>query len=122
MTGLTVSETSHATTALRTAGQDLSHYAPRTHTVLVSRDDPASWPDTQDLRAGFLGFDKPLVPVMLEARLGEDPDTAARNLYAELHRLDAAGLDVILLESPPADPAWRGVEDRLQRAAAPRDA
>ena len=43
---------------------------------------------------------------------------AARHLYDTLHQLDALGVDAILVEQPPVEPAWRAVQDRLQRAAA----
>lgn len=122
VTGLPVYEQRQATVRLRTAGQDLSHYAPRTPTLLVQRDDPASWPEVAGQPLGFLGFDAPPVPVAMDLRLPDDPALAAHRLYAELHRLDAAGLALILVEAPPAGPAWDGVRDRLGRAAAPRDA
>jgi len=32
--------------------------------------------------------------------------------------VDALGVDAILVEQPPVEPAWRAVQDRLQRAAA----
>jgi L-threonylcarbamoyladenylate synthase len=38
-------------------------------------------------------------------------------LYAALHAADAAGSAIILIERPPDTPAWRGVRDRLARAA-----
>ena len=44
------------------------------------------------------------------------PGSYARALYANLRRLDAAGADLILIESPPDTPAWAGVLDRLRRA------
>jgi L-threonylcarbamoyladenylate synthase len=31
--------------------------------------------------------------------------------------MDSTGADLILVEAPPADPAWLGVNDRLRRAA-----
>jgi len=34
-----------------------------------------------------------------------------------LRAMDAAGADLIVVESPPADAAWQGVNDRLRRAA-----
>ena len=43
-------------------------------------------------------------------------------LYAALRRLDARGFDVLLAELPPHTAAWAAVNDRLKRAAAPRDA
>ena len=43
-------------------------------------------------------------------------------LYAALRRLDARGFDMLLAELPPHTAAWAAVNDRLKRAAAPRDA
>jgi L-threonylcarbamoyladenylate synthase len=43
---------------------------------------------------------------------------AARQLFADLRAFDAAGVDTVLVESPPAGAEWDGVRDRLQRAAA----
>ena len=47
-----------------------------------------------------------------------DAEAFARALYAELHRCDAAGAEVIIVETPPDSPEWSGVADRLRRAAA----
>jgi L-threonylcarbamoyladenylate synthase len=41
----------------------------------------------------------------------------AHDLYANLRLLDAAGVDLILIEAPPPDEEWRAVSDRLGRAA-----
>jgi L-threonylcarbamoyladenylate synthase len=43
---------------------------------------------------------------------------AAHDLFAALHDFDAEGVGLIWVETPPADAAWDGVRDRLQRAAA----
>ena len=50
-------------------------------------------------------------------RMPAAPDGYARRLYAVLHALDDAGTAVVLVERPPADAAWAGVRDRLERAA-----
>ena len=47
-----------------------------------------------------------------------DAEAAAQDLFAALRMLDASGAPLIWIETPPADPAWEGVRDRLQRAAA----
>ena len=49
-------------------------------------------------------------------RLPADPAAYARELYAALHALDDDGCAVVLVEEPPAGPAWAGVRDRLARA------
>jgi L-threonylcarbamoyladenylate synthase len=47
-----------------------------------------------------------------------DAEAFARAIYAELHRCDEAGADLIVVESPPDLPEWSGIADRLRRAAA----
>ena len=47
-----------------------------------------------------------------------DAEAFARAIYAELHRCDEAGAELIVVEAPPDLPEWSGIADRLQRAAA----
>lgn len=47
-----------------------------------------------------------------------DPQEVASQLYAELHRLDDAKYDRIIVQLPPNTDDWRAVRDRLTRAAA----
>jgi L-threonylcarbamoyladenylate synthase len=47
-----------------------------------------------------------------------DPAAAAHELFAALRELDASGASLIWVETPPEEPAWEGVRDRLRRAAA----
>ena len=51
-------------------------------------------------------------------RQPDDPLAAAHELFAVLRALDEPGVARIAVELPPDDPAWDGVRDRLQRAAA----
>jgi L-threonylcarbamoyladenylate synthase len=46
-----------------------------------------------------------------------DAEAFARALYAELHACDEAGADSIVVEALPPTAEWRGIADRLQRAA-----
>lgn len=46
-----------------------------------------------------------------------DAEAFARAIYAELHRCDAAGAELIVVEALPDAPAWRAIADRLRRAA-----
>jgi L-threonylcarbamoyladenylate synthase len=113
-TGLAVLEAPGEHPPPRTAGQDISHYAPRTRALLVARADRPDLPP----RVGYLGFDAPAMPVARDIRLPPEPAAAARVLYAALRELDAAGLDLILVQRPPSGPEWAGVRDRLERATA----
>lgn len=106
----------------RASGTLLAHYAPDAKVRLM---------DAQQLQAGLdmLGADathlgvyarNPLqapFPVVLR-RMPDDPAAAARELFAMLREFDAAGVRLLWIETPPATPAWEGVRDRLQRAAA----
>ena len=47
-----------------------------------------------------------------------DAKAFARALYAELHRCDEAGAEMIVVEALPEGEEWRAVADRLKRAAA----
>jgi L-threonylcarbamoyladenylate synthase len=47
-----------------------------------------------------------------------DAEAFARAIYAELHRCDEAGAELIVVEAPPELPEWSGVADRLKHAAA----
>jgi len=49
----------------------------------------------------------------------DDPAAAAHELFSVLRELDDEGVQLIWVEEPPVGPAWEGVRDRLQRAAAP---
>jgi len=44
------------------------------------------------------------------------PDRYAAMLYATLRDWDARGIDTIVVEMPPNEPAWLAVRDRLRRA------
>jgi L-threonylcarbamoyladenylate synthase len=46
-----------------------------------------------------------------------DPAGYSAGLYAALHRFDHAGLDRIIVETPPDGDGWLAVRDRLKRAA-----
>ncbi len=41
----------------------------------------------------------------------------ARAIYAELHQCDEAGAELIIVETTPPGKEWRGIADRLNRAA-----
>lgn len=51
-------------------------------------------------------------------RMPRRPQAAAQALFADLRDLDAMGVQLIWVETPPDTPEWAGVRDRLERAAA----
>lgn len=93
--------------APRVSGSLEAHYAPRTPLRLLPASELAA------ARASAIAAGQRAL--LLE--LGDDPVEAAHELYAGLRRLDAAGVDLILVAQPPSDDAWRGIADRLRRAA-----
>ena len=50
-----------------------------------------------------------------------DPQAFAARLYSELHLADQQGWDWIAVTKPPDTPEWAGIQDRLQRASAPKE-
>jgi L-threonylcarbamoyladenylate synthase len=47
-----------------------------------------------------------------------DAAACVQELFAVLREIDATGVKLIWVETPPRVPDWDGVRDRLQRAAA----
>jgi L-threonylcarbamoyladenylate synthase len=115
--------------APRVSGSLASHYAPSAPVALF--DSVALRHRLLALRAG------PALVVGVYSRLMSQADLAgsahaklvfrpmpndaaavAHELFAVLRELDDAGVSAIWVEQPPPGPAWDGVRDRLQRAAA----
>jgi len=116
---------------LREAGRDAprasgtleAHYAPRAKLRLM----PA---DQLRVALGVLGkssvnpvavYSRTVTPdrsVRAHRAMPDNPIAAAHELFAALRDLDATGASLIWVETPPDAPAWEGVRDRLQRAAA----
>lgn len=107
----------------KASGTLAAHYAPRARVRLM---------DARELADALRRPDRPAEPCVVWARaavtglpsgwllrrMPDDAASAARELFAALHEFDAWGAAWIWVESPPADDAWDGVRDRLQRAAA----
>ena len=102
-------------------GMLLHHYAPRTPVRIQSHN--SEFRCQQDgLRIGLVAFRSPsntswyqVVEVL--SKKG-DLQEAAANLFAALHRLDAAGLDLIVAEPLPKTGLGLAIMDRLERASA----
>jgi len=93
------------------------HYAPQTPVRLV----PSHALDAEIAKLGagaaVLAFSRPDERVDYWLRMPRDAEGYAKRLYGALRELDEARCDAILIESPPAEPAWDAVLDRLRRAA-----
>jgi len=112
--------------APRASGTLVSHYAPRARVRLM---DAAQIEAALSVLGPALPGGPPPVAVYSRSvaataarfpqrSMPDDPAAAAHELFAALRELDASGAPLIWIETPPADPRWDGVRDRLQRAAA----
>jgi L-threonylcarbamoyladenylate synthase len=97
--------------APRSPGQLASHYAPSGR-VRLNADHAR--PD--EILLGFGPVDAPL-----NLSPSGDLVAAAANLFACLHQLDAMGAKAIAVSPIPEHGLGRAINDRLRRAAAPRD-
>ncbi len=108
----------------RVSGSLPGHYAPRTPLLMVPpgvlRAEVAARL-AQGLNVAVLGRETHPAPGqyrgVLWQRTVTGPAGYAHYLYAHLRALDAAAVDLILVEAPPKTDAWLAVNDRLARAA-----
>ncbi|TCS36200.1 L-threonylcarbamoyladenylate synthase [Paucimonas lemoignei] len=107
--------------APRASGTLEAHYAPATPVALVQSQELAETVrqlGNNSKRAAVMRRGSgELAGASAQLALPDEPVAYAHGLYAGLRELDAAGADIILIEAPPTDAAWQGVNDRLRRAA-----
>lgn len=101
-----------------------THYATRAEVIAV---EPADVPVALATAHGRIGLLAPRSAIAAWSRPGvvaralpDDVDGMARELYAAMRELDAAGVDVVIAALPPAVGLGEAVGDRLRRAAGPR--
>ena len=110
-----------ADNAPRVSGSLAAHYAPVTPMRLVAAERIE-----QQLTESLAQGKRTIVLARRPAPAGThhphwliaaaDAISYAQDLYANLRRLDQAGADLILVETPPQTEEWRAVCDRLARA------
>ena len=107
--------------APRASGTLAAHYAPRTPVVLVASDELNAKLKalvTSGKRIALMHYaGADFAGLVAQRALPATPDAYAHHLYATLRELDHAGADAIVVEWPPQDDRWHGVNDRLRRAA-----
>lgn len=116
---------SAAGTAPKASGTLAAHYAPRARLRLMDAATLQTALDVLDAEAARMAtYSRAILhsnnPKLLRRSMPAQAQAAAQELFAVLRELDAAGVDLIWVETPPADASWDGVRDRLQRAAAAR--
>lgn len=92
------------------------HYAPRARVVVLEASALAGAAVTGAAvisRSPIEG----LPPGVHSVVLPPGAEGFGARLYATLHRLDAAGVPLVLVEAPPPGDDWLAVQDRLCRAA-----
>jgi L-threonylcarbamoyladenylate synthase len=119
----------------RSPGQQPRHYAPRAKMVVSPQPEadvknlvgtvnrigwlrlPSTDPSTPGAglsRDGSVEIDSLVIIDMVNEPIGY-----AARLYAALHKLDDAQVDVIVVDLPPGNTEWLAIHDRLRRAAHP---
>src|SRR5712675_2397267 len=102
---------------LKSPGMLKKHYSPKAKLLVLN------WRDDADLRAQLSTLNPQLSTCFIIAHtkipagesfadvsvMPHDAEAFARALYAELHRCDAAGAELIVVETPPESPEWSGV-------------
>nr|WP_207793994.1 L-threonylcarbamoyladenylate synthase [Ramlibacter algicola] len=109
--------------APRASGTLEAHYAPRARLRLMEAGALQTALDVLGAEARNIAvWSRAILRTpaagVVRRRMPDDAAEAARLLFAVLREFDDQGVQLIWIETPPADAAWDGVRDRLQRAAA----
>ncbi|MCZ4053094.1 L-threonylcarbamoyladenylate synthase [Oxalobacter sp. OxGP1] len=111
-------------TAPRASGTLASHYAPGTPVAIVPSKrlfQTLELLENHHRKVALLHFS--LLPAERKIALAGEvslycsPDIYAHQLYVALRNLDMVGADVLIVEETPQGETWKGVNDRLRRAA-----
>jgi L-threonylcarbamoyladenylate synthase len=111
---------------LRSPGLLQKHYSPKAKLLVLN------WRDDADLKSQIANRKSQIqnchviahtkIPLVENfsgvSVIPHDAEAFARAIYAELHRCDEAGADLIVVEAPPETSEWVGIADRLRRASA----
>jgi L-threonylcarbamoyladenylate synthase len=111
---------------LKSPGLLRTHYAPRARLVVWS------WHDEAELCRRTSGSGVPIAAIHVIAHtcipsresfgriavIPHDAEAFARSIYAELHRCDQTGAELIIVEAVPETDEWAAISDRLNRASA----
>ena len=109
--------------APRASGMLESHYAPKAKLRLMDAQALQTALDILDTDAKNIAVYSrqqmhSAATTILFRRMPEDAFQAAQQLFATLRELDQPDIKLIWVETPPEDPVWDGVRDRVTRAAA----
>jgi L-threonylcarbamoyladenylate synthase len=110
---------------LKSPGQLTKHYVPKAKLMILK------WENETDLKAQLAAVKSAgahrhvIAHTHIPSQAGfssvsvipHDAEAFARALYAELHRCDERGAELIIVEAPPETSEWRAIVDRLKRAS-----
>lgn len=107
----------------RASGRLAAHYAPAARLRLMDAQALQTSLDLLGAEAAHIAVYarcalRTRAQAIVLRRMPDDAGATAQQLFAVLRGFDAAGVKLIWVETPPADPDWEGVRDRLERAAA----
>ena len=100
---------------IKAPGQHLLHYSPRTPLRLFT--SRAVLLKNATARSAALLLGAGAVPNCTYFELNNNASDVAQQLYDTLHKMDALGAEILLIEAPPAAPEWLAILDRLTRAS-----
>jgi L-threonylcarbamoyladenylate synthase len=100
---------------IKAPGQHALHYSPRTPMRLFS--SRTALISQANARSAALLLGAGAVPNCPFFELNNNAVDVAQKLYDTLHKMDALGAEILLIEAPPAEPEWLAILDRLTRAA-----
>ena len=100
---------------IKAPGQHALHYSPRTPLRLFASRAALLKNATDRSAALLLGAGA--VPNCTYFELNNNATDVAQQLYDTLHKMDALGAEILLIEAPPVAPEWLAILDRLTRAA-----
>jgi L-threonylcarbamoyladenylate synthase len=106
--------------APRASGTLESHYAPKAPVALVAAAQLEALLNAladKGRRVALIHYSPLLTRACATHALPEDPAGYAHGIYAALRAMDRTDAELILVESPPQDDDWLGVNDRLRRSA-----
>lgn len=101
-------------------GMDAKHYAPEARIFFAESKEAARHllNEHPEKRVGLVSHTFTLeISLPFALRLPNDPEGYGKELFEALHRADAAGVQLLIVETVPATDRWWAVRDRLSRAA-----
>ena len=112
---------------VRSPGQLERHYSPKARLICVGPSDEQVVRELLNSvnRAGWLrlsatdaSLDMKVCKVAAKTiDMPLNPTTYSARLYAALHEMDDAKVELIVVDLPPNEPVWLAIHDRLRRAS-----